>query len=345
MKVSKIVFAGKEKVEIREEEQDYRIKGNEVRIETTISMVSPGTELAALNGTHSKSQIAEPPAWLKYPSNPGYLMCGTIIEVGDTVRNLKKGDRVVGEGPGVWNSHASHLVMDSADWKIVPIADNVSFEEAVFTKMGSIAMTGPRVLHLNFGDTVVVMGLGLVGQIASRLSLLAGAGRVIGVDPLEKRRALISSFSGMTALAPDDKLLSSACVPGDRLSGFDHIIEASGHPSAFLKACEIGRIRAKIAVLSSPHKHFEIRLYDHIHSKGLQVLGAHGFVLPFTPEVNDNWTDARQRRFFMQLMSEKRMDVTPLITHKVSFTQAPAMYKGLLSNPGDYLAVLFDWRK
>lgn len=345
MKISQVVFTAKGKVEIQEKNFEGRLKPNEILIQTACSMVSPGTELAALTGTHSKSSLADPPSWLKYPSNPGYLMCGTVADAGADVKNLKKGDRVVGEGPGVWNSHASHLVMDGSDWKIIPIADNVSFEQAVFTKMGSIAMTGPRVLHLNFGDTVVVMGLGLVGQITSRLSLLAGAGRVIGVDPLEKRRALISSIPGMTAVVPDDKLLSSACVPGDRLSGFDHIIEASGHPSAFIKACEIGRIRAKIAVLSSPHKHFEIRLYDHIHSKGLQVLGAHGFVLPFTPEVNDNWTDARQRRFFMQLLSEKRLDVTPLITHKVSFTRAPAIYQGLLSSPGHYLAVLFDWRK
>ena len=104
---------------------------------------------------------------------------------------VRVGQGVVAEGAGVWNSHCSHLVMDSADSKLVPIADGVRDEEAVTTKLGSIAMTAPRVLQPQFGDTVVVFGLGLVGQIAARLAVLAGAGRVIAVDPVPERREIV----------------------------------------------------------------------------------------------------------------------------------------------------------
>jgi threonine dehydrogenase-like Zn-dependent dehydrogenase len=226
---------------------------------------------------------------------------------------------------------------------LVPITEGVSDEEAVTTKLGSIAMTAPRVLNPQFGDTVVVFGLGLVGQIASRLAVLAGAGRVIAVDPLLERREIVSRSPGVLAVEPDDPVLRAQGRPGDRLTGFDHVIEASGHPEAFLQACEVARVRGKIAVLSSPHRTLSLRLYDHIHSKGLQILGAHGSVLPAQAEVGDRWTDGEQRRFFMQLLAEKRIDVKPLITHRVPFSQAAEMYRGLKEDPRHYLGVLFYW--
>ena len=343
MQVDRIVFTGRGIVEIEAVTVDAPLQPREILIETTCSLVSPGTELAALNGTHSKSGTKDAPAWLRFPSVPGYLVCGGIVEVGKDVNSVRVGQRVVAEGEGVWNSHCSHLVMDSSDYKLVPIAETVSYEEAVITKLGSIAMTAPRVLHPQFGDTVVVFGLGLVGQIAARLAVLAGAGRVIAVDPLFERREIVRPIPGVLAVEPGDPVLRTQGRPGDRLAGFDHVIEASGHPDAFLQACEIARVRGKIAVLSSPHKTMSLRLYDHIHSKGLQVLGAHGSVLPAQAEVGDRWTDGEQRRFFMQLLAEKRIDVTPLITHRVPFSQATEIYRGLKEDPGHHLGVLFYW--
>ncbi|MCK5008567.1 MAG: zinc-binding alcohol dehydrogenase [Spirochaetales bacterium] len=343
MQVDRIVFTGRGIVEIESGTIDAPLQPREVLIETTCSLVSAGTELAALSGTHSKSGLKDPPAWLRFPSVPGYLVCGRVVEVGTKVTQVQVGQRVVAEGPGVWNSHCSHLGMDSADYKLVPIAEGVTDEEAVTTKLGSIAMTAPRVLHPQFGDTVVVFGLGLVGQIVARLVVLAGAGRVIAVDPLLERREIVSRSPGILAVEPGDPVLRAQGRPGDRLAGFDHVIEASGHPDAFLQACEVARVRGKIAVLSSPHKTLSLRLYDHIHSKGLQILGAHGSVLPAQAEVGDRWTDGVQRRFFMQLLAERRIDVKPLITHRVPFSRAAEMYRGLEEDPRHYLGVLFYW--
>jgi len=343
MQVDRIVFAGRGIVEIESGTIDTPLQPREVRIETTCSLVSAGTELAVLSGSHSKSGTKDPPAWLRFPSVPGYLVCGRVVEVGTKVTQVQVGQRVVAEGAGVWNSHCSHLVMDSTDYKLVPIAEGVSDEEAVTTKLGSIAMTAPRVLHPQFGDTVVVFGLGLVGQIVARLAVLAGAGRVIAVDSLPERREIVSCSPGILAVEPGDPVLSTQGRTRDRLSGFDHVIEASGHPDAFLQACEIARVRGKIAVLSSPHKTLSLRLYDHIHSKGLQILGAHGSVLPAQAEVGDRWTDGVQRRFFMQLLAERRIDVKPLITHRAPFSRAAEMYRGLKEDPRHYLGVLFYW--
>ena len=343
MQVDRIVFAGRGIVEIETVALDMQPGSGQVLIETTCSLVSTGTELAALTGTHSRSDSKEAPAWLRYPSVPGYLVCGRIVGVGEDVTSVQVGQRVVGEGAGVWNSHCSHLVMDAADFRLVPIAEGVSDEEAVTTKLGSIAMTAPRILHPQFGDRIVVFGLGLVGQIAARLSVLAGAGEVIGVDPFPERREIALRSPGIAAVAPEDPAVHDRGRSGERLAGFDHAIEASGNPDAFLQACAIARVRGKVAVLSSPHKTFSLRLYDDIHGKGLQILGAHGSVLPAQADVGDRWTDGAQRRLYMQLLAQGRIGVKPLITHRVHFTRAAEMYQGLKEDSAHHLGVLFHW--
>jgi threonine dehydrogenase-like Zn-dependent dehydrogenase len=163
------------------------------------------------------------------------------------------------------------------------------------------------------------------------------------VDPFDERREAASRIPSIVTAAPNDPVIRTPVRPGDRLSGYDHVIEASGHPAAFLQACEIARFRGRIAVLSSPHRSFSLRLYDHIHSKGLQILGAHGSVLPAEAGVADRWTDGAQRCFFMQLLAENRIDVSPLITHRVPFTRAAEMYRGLREDPQHHLGVLFYW--
>jgi len=349
MQVDRIVFADRGLVQVDTVSVEMHLQPREVLVQSTCSLVSSGTELAALWGTHSKSALENPPAWLAYPSVPGYLVCGRIVEAGSRVSRVRVGQRVVAEGAGVWNSHCSHLVMDDADPKLVPIADGVADEEAVFTKLGSIAMTAARVLQPQLGDAVAVFGLGLVGQIAARLAVLAGAGEVIAVDPLAERRELACRAPGVRAVAPEDPLLPRLASglaggpPGGRLGGFDQAIEASGQPAAFLQACELTRVRGKIAVLSSPHKSFPLRLYDQIHSRGLQVLGAHGAVLPAQPDVAARWSAGEQRRLFMRFLAETRLEVTPLITQRVPFRRAAEMYRGLKDDPRSFLGVLFCW--
>ena len=58
---------------------------------------------------------------------------------------------------------------------------------------------------------------------------------------------------------------------------------------------------------------------------------------------NPGWSEPLQKEWFLQRVSEKRMDVAPIISHRVPFAEAPAIYKGLIENSGEYLGVVFDW--
>ena len=110
MKVNRIIFAARDQVATETVILDLTPGPHQVLIKTQLTMVSQGTELAGLRGTHTRSNIPNPPAWLCYPSVPGYLQVGTVEAVGKDVTGYAVGDRVIGEGGCCWNSHALSLI-------------------------------------------------------------------------------------------------------------------------------------------------------------------------------------------------------------------------------------------
>ena len=342
MKVTRVVFAGINTVDVEESEMDGALEPKQMLVRTACSMISQGTELAALTGTHSKSKDANPPAWLKFPSVPGYLAVGEVIDVGSDVKDFSVGERVIAEGSGCWNSHASHIVTWESEW-VTKIPDGVAWEEAVMSKLASVAMYGVRILHHEFGENVAMFGLGVVGQLAARYCSLAGFRQIVAVDPLENRRRIAASVSGVTVVGPDDPLVNADLGARSRTDGYDNVIEASGHPSGFMQALNVARIRGKISVPSAPHQYVQVRLYDEVMNKSLQIFGAHGSSQPPKPMVNDRWSEPRQKEWFLQLVADKRMEVASIISHRVPYTDAPAVYKGVMENSGNYLGVVFDW--
>jgi threonine dehydrogenase-like Zn-dependent dehydrogenase len=308
-------------------------------------MVSPGTELAALRGTHTRSNIPNPPSWLCYPSVPGYLMVGEIVDKGSAVKGYAIGDRVVGEGVGCWNSHVSHVVMGDDEKWLVKLPAGLSWDEGVTAKLGSITMYGLRVLHHEFGENVAVLGLGLIGQLAVRFCGLAGFGKVVGADPLAERRRVAALAPHVTVTTPEEIAGALASEAAGLNDGYDNVIEASGHPKAFLQATEIARLRGRISVVSAPHVPVELKLYDKVMNRSLQIFGAHGSSMAANLTARDRWNEMRQKKLYLQYLAEKRMDVKPLLTHVVPYTEAPAMYRGLMEKPAEHMGVVFKWRK
>lgn len=343
MKTGRIVFAERNRVTTDTVETDLTVGPGQVLVETTRSMVSQGTELAALTETHSRSQEAERPAWLRFPSVPGYLMVGQVVQCGAGVKVLAAGDRVIAEGKGCWNSHVSHMVCDVSDW-LNKIPDGVTDDEAVMSKLASVAMYGVRVLEAEFGENVVVFGLGVVGQLATRFCSVGGFRRVVAVDPLANRRTIAQRVPGVTVVTPDDPRVGEAMWGRSKTEGFDNVIEASGHPAAFKQALKVARILGKIAIPSAPHHPVEVKLYEDIMVKSLRIHGAHGSSQPGKPTHLDRWYEPRQKELFFQLVAEKRIEVASIISHRVSWKEAPAVYRGLLEKPGDYLGVVFEWK-
>ncbi len=344
MRINRIVFAARDRVEVDSINQDIALGPNQVLIESARSMISPGTELAALRGTHTRSHIPNPPAWLCYPSVPGYLMVGTIVDQGPAVKGFRVGDRVIGEGGGCWNSHCSHVVMGDDEKWLVKVPEGLTWEQAVTAKLGSIAMYGLRVLHHEYGENVAVLGLGLIGQITVRLCGLAGFGLVVGSDPVPERRRIASLAPQVTVVTPSAVADAWRGEAAGLHDGYDNVIEASGHPKAFLQACEIARLHGRISIVSAPHMPVELQLYDRVMNRSLQIFGAHGSSMAIALTARDRWNERRQKLLFLDLIARGQLDVLPLLTHHLPYSSAPEVYRGLIEKPSDYLGVVFRWQ-
>lgn len=130
---------------------------------------------------------------LEQPLPLGYCNVGKVIEVGHGVTNFKVGDRVVSNGP-----HAEFVSVPTNLAAHVP--DSISDEEAVFTVIGSIGLQGIRLIKPTLGETIVVIGLGLVGLMSAQM-LMANGCTVIGYD-LDDDKVDIANKKGVIAFNP-----------------------------------------------------------------------------------------------------------------------------------------------
>jgi len=202
---------------------------NEVLVNNAYSLISVGTESASLHGG-GKGVVGLASMALKNPelahkaiemvkrdgisktidltkgqtgkmSPLGYSSSGVVLEVGKTITDIAVGDRVAGAG------YANHAEIVSIPRNLLcKMPDNVDFDEAAFTTIGAIAMQGIRRAQVQFGDNVVVIGLGLLGQIVTQILKAAGA-HVIGIDVMKERVALAENLEQIYALLPEKRLL------------------------------------------------------------------------------------------------------------------------------------------
>ena len=197
------------------------IRKGTVLIETTYSLVSLGTEkmLVEFGKLNLVSKARQQPEKVKQvldkiktegllptleavfnkleqPLPLGYCNVGKVIAVGDGVSEFKIGDRVASNG-----QHAEIVCIPKN--LVANIPDDVSDEEACFTVIGSIGLQGIRLLKPTLGETIVVIGLGLIGLITAQL-LKANGCNVIGVD-IDANKLAMCERLGIIPFNPKDE--------------------------------------------------------------------------------------------------------------------------------------------
>jgi predicted dehydrogenase/threonine dehydrogenase-like Zn-dependent dehydrogenase len=132
---------------------------------------------------------------LEQPLPLGYCNVGIVLEIGQGVSGFAVGDRVASNG-----QHAEYVCIPQN--LVAKIPENVSLEEATFTVVGSIGLQGIRLCAPTFGETIVVIGLGLIGLLTAQL-LVANGCRVIGID-IEKEKCSLAEKWGVLTVNPAD---------------------------------------------------------------------------------------------------------------------------------------------
>src|SRR5256714_5250353 len=171
---------------------------NQILVQTEVSAVSAGTELAVYTGTHQWLKDPNLPDW-KFPFRSGYSAAGTIVAVGKDIQGWQPGDRV--SYPG---NHASHELLtvghERGRWWKLPA--KLEFDKAALAVIARYGLGASIRAGLTLGRSAAVLGLGVIGQFALRCLIAAGANPVVGIDAVRMRREAALAAGADHAIDP-----------------------------------------------------------------------------------------------------------------------------------------------
>jgi predicted dehydrogenase len=311
----------------------------EVLIKNHYSVVSSGTELAAIEVANTSvgeklqnsSNIEKGLNLLKndgvkavwnavFPKNLiplqlGYSSAGEVVQTGKGVSGFHVGDMVVSNG-----NHAEYVSVNQN--LCVRIPDNTDIKESAFTVLGSIALHGLRLSETSLGSKVVVIGLGIVGQLVCRLAEAQGS-EVIGIDPDEKRiegnKNFFTSIEKASIQDVDSVIITAATSSNEPIEVATKIARNKA------KIVVVGDIPLNISRNEFYYKELELVVSKSYgpgrYDKQYEVLGKD------YPIEYVRWTENRNFEAFIKLLSQGQIHLLDLVSEEVSFDEAPSVYK------------------
>jgi 2-desacetyl-2-hydroxyethyl bacteriochlorophyllide A dehydrogenase len=298
----------------------------EVEVRTTCSLISTGTEGIVLG-----QQFSPGTGWAEFgrlPFHPGYAAVGVIDRVGPGVSTLTPGQVVA-----VRRGHASCHVAAAAE--CAPVPHGLREEDAVWFALAWIGFRGYQAARISLGGEVLVVGAGPIGQMLLRWAVVAGASRIVVVDPLEERLtfALRGGASETVARGLEDvvkELAAGGGPPGT-------IVDTTGNAGVFRSLLRVAPRYGRIVLLGDTGRPEEQRLTQDVVLKGLTIVGAHD------GHERDGWTGRRVTELFFDLLATGRFPVDGLITHRFAPRDAAEAYTLTAAERGRTMGVLFDW--
>ncbi len=280
---------------------------------------------------------------LEQPLPLGYSSAGKIVALGEKMRGFKVGQRVACGGGG-YAVHAEYAIVPQNLLAVIP--DDVDFESAAFTTLGAVALHGFRLAEAVIGEQVTVIGLGLLGLLTTAIANAAGC-TVLGIDLDPNRVRLAKVMGAAIAVARDEAEATAQSISRGR--GSDVILICADTPSSdpVELAGAIARDKARVVAtgavgLAIPRKIYYEKELSFINSRSYGP----GRYDPSYEEGGQDypigyvrWTEGRNLESFIDLLSSKRIDVHPLITHRFPVEQAPQAYK-LITIKGESKSVV-----
>ena len=284
---------------------------------------------------------------LDQPMPMGYSSSGVVQAVGEGMQGFKVGDRVACAGGG-YAVHAEYALIPHNLLTLLP--DTVDFESAAFTTLGAIAMHGFRLSEAHLGESVGVIGLGLLGLLAVGIARAAGC-HVFGVD-LDETRVFVAQQMGATAV--QRQLAVEAAQSFSLGQGLDHVLICADSSSSdpVELAAEIARDRGHVVAIGAVGLNIPRRLY---YLKELSFINSRSYgpgrYDPSYEEAGQDypigyvrWSEGRNLQSFVDLLADQRLDVHPFITHRFPIENAPDAYELITGKTNQsFLGVLLTY--
>ena len=336
----------------------------EIRIRTELASPKHGTELVGYRNDPVASRPYDP-AWgaviprdpsaalASFPKRLGNMAVGTVIETGPEVTRFQVGDRVFGHFPiretqTVDQTHADHL------------PPGLSPEAAVCLDPVVMALA-IRDVNIRLGDVVAVFGLGAIGLVSLQLAKLAGADKVIGVDPLPRRRQIALSLGCDHVIDPasvgNDPALAIRELLGplaaetprtpvpviggyrdmptqSRQLGVDVALETSGNTAALHQAIRATRFGGRIGMVSFYGKEATgLLLGEEFHINRLELISVRAESLPMRDAPG--WDLGRMVRLAIDWLASGRIRVDSILDPIVPFAESAEAYRAIDERPAE----------
>jgi predicted dehydrogenase len=284
---------------------------------------------------------------LDQPMALGYSSAGTIIALGEGMEEFKTGQRVACSGGG-YAVHAEYNVVPRN--LLTPLPDSVDFESAAFTTLGAIAMHGFRLAEAQIGESVAVIGMGLLGIMAGQIAAAAGC-RVLGIDTNPDRVKLATSL-GLEACGRERTVPAAQAFTSNR--GFDVVLICADTSSndpvelAAVIARDRGRVVATGAVgLALPRKVYYEKELSFINSRSY---GPGRYDPTYEENGQDypvgyiRWTEGRNLQAVVALLESGKLKVGALVSHRFPIEKAAQAYQVITGKKKqEFLGVLLTY--
>ncbi|WP_298900405.1 bi-domain-containing oxidoreductase [uncultured Psychroserpens sp.] len=281
----------------------------------------------------------------------GYSCAGEVIEVGDGVTEFEVGDKVACAGVG----YANHAEIVSVPTNLcVKLDENANLKDAAYNTLGAISMQGVRQADMRVGESCVVIGLGLLGQLAA-LILRASGVTVIGVDVSEAavKQAVDHSVVDL-GLTRDASGIEEQIQQATQGYGADAVIIAAAtsslDPINFAGA--IARKKGKVVVLGAVPTGFDRDPFWYRKELELKMACSYGpgrydlnyeekgidYPLPYV-----RWTEKRNMEAFQRLIATKKIDINYLTTHEFDFENAKSAFDLVVSKTEPFTGIALKY--
>ena len=328
---------------------EVALASGQVRVATLHSGISAGTELTTYRGSNPhlhkrwdpglrlftpRAEDASP-----YPVRDlGYEEVGRVVERAPDVSDVELGDVVF----GTWGHRSQHVMNagDARDRRLPPGLDPLA---GIFSHIGSTALNGVHDGGPRIGETVVVFGLGVLGQIVAQLAKRSGA-RVIGVDALPARLRVAQELAAVDAVievptASDDVASHVRDLTDGR--GADVAFEVSGAVTALHQAIRSVAYAARVVAMGFYQGGASaLALGEEFHHNRVTLVSSQ--ISGVAPERSYRWSRLRLAQTMMRLQADGTLRLTPLVTHRFPLAAAMEAFALLDRDPAAALQVVLD---
>lgn len=300
-------------------------------VRNTLSLISPGTELAMWTGTHHG--IADPDMpWCKFPFRPGYAAIGTVVEVGPGCR-LRPGMRVLHHG-----AHAAWGLARPDRDPCAVLPAGLPDAHAVMARLAAIAATAAWRAAVR-PALVLVQGGGLIGNLAAQWYRQRHGCRVVLVDPCPARRtAAFACGIDATVDAADEEAIEDACGGAP-----DIVVDATGRAALLDAALRRVRHGGEVQLLGAGHSTVTLDPYRRMFAKFVTLSGIHECMLPNLATPGAPISRQELLELSLAAIAGGRLRIAPLLTDRIAPAGLAVMYEAMLAEPARHLGVVIDW--